>query len=589
MIIKFARKCLIAILLVGTYSYANGFCIIASSSKSLNPVFKNIFLNRYPSGIVEKENKYYVFKISGFTTYKNANKNLINIQKYYSSAFIVNCTLPKPKITVKATKTTKDMTPNIVNLKPPSLDEPTILKKRYLKPLNFTKISKNNKTPSLDEPKILQSYQRPIPSLSDANINYNILSFRRYTSALLDSNNQADISFYQKKIDYILTYIKKDRYNFNVYALAQATTGSYLSPYSSTPPIINGNFDQTTTGVSIHADKLLYDGQYSLIHNQYAVLNQRLADIKQLNAKERLIILATSIYTNMYFDQQRLILFKRIYKAQQHITKIVKNGYKNSTKSIVDYIDAKSTLLSLRSSILNLQTKFIDDDYILRHSINSKAKNRYKLLPISIHWNLKPLNIFKQEVINNNSGIAMESDIFKLRQTDIIAQKRRYYPIVNFTSYAGYGTSNNKIFAATSSGAGAFWQLGLTVRFPIYNRGDIRLGEEKSIYDALKQKKVLSSKIKSTLLQVDHSYTILQMINKDRSIVKEQVDLQSLKMKVVRASFLQGVSTYRVYANAVTSFLRYKLQLLSLQQNYIKEMAILSLLIGKTKGFYESN
>ena len=533
--------------------YAGRFCIIASSSKSLNQTYKNLFLNRYPSGIVKKENRYYVFKLRGFDTYKNADKKLTDVKKYYNSAFIVNCAFKKPK-----TLTTHSA--------------------------DF----KNNKIPSLNEPKLLRSYQMPMPGFSDANIDYDILSFRRYINTLLKSSNQTDINFYQKKIDYILTYIKKDRYNFNVYATAQATTGSYLSPYSSTPPIINGNYDQTSAGVSIHADKLLYDGQYGLIHNQYAVLNQRLADIKQLNSKEKLTILATSIYANMYFDQQRLTLFKKIYKTQQHITLIVKQRYKKSTNSIVEYIDAKSSLLSLKSNILNLKTRFVDDDYILRHSINSGAKNRYKLLPVKIDWKLKSLNTFKKEAIRNNSAIAIESNIFKLRQTDMISQKRRYYPTVRFTSYAGYGASNNNIFMVNSAGTGVFWQLGLTVNLPIYNKGDIRLGEQKSIYDALKQKGVLSSKIKNILLQVDHSYNNLKMIKKQMLITKDQVSLQALKMRVTRANFLQGVLPYRVYANAVASFLRYKLQLLSLQQTYIKEMAILSSLTGETKGFYES-
>jgi len=210
------------------------------------------------------------------------------------------------------------------------------------------------------------------------------------------------------------------------------------------------------------------------------------------------------------------------------------------------------------------------------------AKNRYKLLPVKIDWKLKPLNTFKKEAIQDNSAIAIESNIFKLRQTDMISQKRRYYPTVRFTSYAGYGASNNNIFMVNSAGAGAFWQLGLTVNLPIYNKGDIRLGEQKSMYDALKQKKVLSSKIKNILLQVDHSYNNLKMIKVQMVITKDQVSLQALKMRIARANFLQGSLPYRVYASAVVSFLRYKLQLLSLQQTYIKEMAILSSLTGAT-------
>jgi hypothetical protein len=619
------------------------FCIITLSSKVLNLSQKNLFLKLFPQGHVHKNDPYYVFYLGGFKSNIQASDRLKNVRKYYRHAYIVKCNDPEPKqqsvprdrtlkqkpansiaklpiLSQKQKPTEKDSVVKIEKtavlsevetvkthkiapakqIKKPNkkkvlpnkslpLNEPKISDKKHPKSLIFTQLSKTDKTPALDEPLILKPYQIPTPSKSRANLDYDVLSFRRYMSALFTYNNRVDESAYQKKIDYILTYIRKDRYNFDIYATAQATTGSYISPYSTTPPIINGNYKETTTGVELHADKLLYDGQYSLIHDTYSVLNKRLADIKELSAKEKLGVLGTAIYSNMYFDQERLKLFKKMLKEQRQLNVIVKKAYKTGKDSIISYIDAKNNFLELKRNILTIQTQYIYDDYILRHSIKSKSKNRYKLLPQSFDWDLKPLALLKQETINNNSDIAMESNILKIRQTDLLAQKRRYYPTVNFNSYIGYGTSEYDTFSFSTAGAGTYWQMGLVLRIPIYNRDDIRLNEEKSIYDALRQRKVLSSQIQSTLIEVDRSYGILQRNRVEKDLIKKQVDLQALKMKVAKANFLQGVRPYSVYSDAMTSFLRYKMQLMSLEQNYIKEMAILHSLVGNTRELYGEN
>lgn len=570
--------------------YAHQFCIIASSSKKFNKIQKSKFLKQFPQGVIQRESPYYILKLTGFDDYSKASKELHHVRQYYKTAFIINCVTPKSQQIIMTNKkltpinTHGNQTNSIV-----ALDEPVIADKKLNKTLYYNEISKNNKKPHLNEPKILKSYEIPTPSKMTTNMDYDILSYKRYMNALFEYNNQIGKSFYQKKIDYILTYIKKDRYNFDIYATAHATTGHYLSSYSSTPSNTGNSNEDTTIGVALHADKLIYDGERSLVYNGYNTLNQRLADIKELNTKERLNILGTTIYSNVYLVQEKLALFKTMLKAQQKLAMIVNQGYKKGKISVINNIDAKSDLLNLRRNILSLQTQYLNSIHILRYSIKSKAKNRYRLLPSAINWDLKPLKLLKKEAINTNSDIAIESNILKIRQMDILAQKRRYYPTINFTSSAGYGTSDTKVFSLNSGGMGTYWQMGLTLRMPIYNRDDIRLSKEKSTYDALKQKKILSSKIQSILTQVDHSYAVLQRIKKENSIFQEQVSLQSLKMKTAKEKFLEGVLPYKTYSDALNNFLRYKIQLIESEQNYIKEVVILNSLVGNKKSLYEQN
>ena len=581
-------------------------CILVFSTKVVYPKDKKAFLKRFPMGIIKKYSRYYEFKLDSFKTYKEASKKLHKVKKYYKDAFIINC---DKEIVVKSpvmkaiknsivkknvsdpdrVKTIKSI-PSLKRVKeskittPIHLDEVSLGLHNYHVPLDSTQVSKIDKRPKLEEPKVLKPQE--IPNLSKTNESqiYDVLGFTRYINTLFESNSKSEEIFYQKKIDYILNEIKKDKYGFDIYINGYIRTGTSISAQSGNAPNVNG--DYTGAGVALHVDKLLYDGGYSFVNHAYDILYKRLADISELSAKDRLLIFGTSIYSNLYVSQKVLEIFRKIYKRQKSITKFIKEGYKQGKNSPLDFIDSKNDLLNLQRLILNIEYKYLNNDYILRHSIKSKSKKPYKLYPEKIKLNLDSLTLLQKEAISHSSAVAKESNLLKIKQTDLLFQKRRRELEVRLDSYAGYGLSTSKIFNFDNPGKGIFWELGLNFKLPIYNRNDISLSEEKERLNILKQKAVFSSKQRDILIQVEKSYNEVMRTKKQIEILQEQLSLLKHKLKIAKERYFGGVSPYRSYSDGVKSFLNYEVQLLNMKQKQKQEISILSILVGK-RDFYE--
>jgi len=600
---KVVLKFLILISLLFQLLYAKKSCILVFSTKVIYKKDKQLFLKSFPKGVIKKYGKYYEFKIESFQTYKQTQRDLKKIKKQYKDAFIINCQkeiivnspVLKPiktkKISVKSNniKSLEDvifinLVKKIEKTPPIPLKEETLNSDAYHIPITPLKVSKIDSRPKLNEPKILKSYEIPKLSKRDKTQIYDNLSFKRYADVLFESNDKAHEIFYQKKIDYILNEIKKDKYDFDVYANGYLRTGSSISAQSGNAPNVNG--DYTGAGVSLHVNKILYDGGYRLTNNAYDILYKRLADIDELNAKDRLVIFGVSIYSNLYISQEELEILKKILKQQKFVTKIIKQGYKEGKNSPLDLIDSKNDLLNLHRSILNMEYQYLNSDYILRHSIKSRSKKPYQLYPMSVKLNLDSLKLLQKEAIAHSGVLAKESNLLNLKQADLLFQKRRRIPEIRFDSYAGYGLSTDKILNLGSPGHGAFWELGLNFKLPIYNRNDINLNIQKERLNILKQKEVLSSGRRDILIQVEKSYNEIQRSKKQINIIKEQLSLQKHKLKIAKERYFAGVSPYRDYSDAIRGFLSYERQLLSMQQKYKQEISILSILVGK-RDFYE--
>ena len=84
-------KYLFLAILLSLHLMAQKACIITFTTKVIFSNDKNVFLKRFPAGIIEKNDKFYTFKLRPFDNYKQASKALPKVQQYYHDAFIVNC------------------------------------------------------------------------------------------------------------------------------------------------------------------------------------------------------------------------------------------------------------------------------------------------------------------------------------------------------------------------------------------------------------------------------------------------------------------------------------------------------------------
>ena len=513
---------------------------------------------------------------------------LPKVQEYYREAFIINCPAPeKVKKTIEITSKPKLKATKIVTLQEPTLV--VVTNPSLFSPIN---IDKNEKTPQLNEPQIANSID---PSASDEPAeeikHYDKLNFKGYITTLFEKNDKVKEVFYQKKIDYLLSEINKDAYNFDVFFSGHILTGYYLASQNTAGGDAINNDYTTETGVEINANKHLYDGQKHLINNTYDILTKRLATLTELSARDRLFIIGTTIYSNMYASQEKLQIVKETFEKQEKMVNIITQGYKIGKNAKLDYIDSKSDLLSLKRVLLDLKYLHINNNYTLRYSIKSKNPRDYKLLKEVLYFRLNSLKEIEKEAIANSSDIAQEANLLQIRKTDLLAQKRRYYPSVDFNSYLGYGTSKSDSLNLRSTqglSPDFYWELGLTLQVPIYNRGDILLNKEKEMYNVLKQKKVLSLKLQETLVNVEKSYHTIKKIEKQKEILEEQIALLQEKITVAQESYFIGLTDYRYYSEAITKYLEIKSQLIDLELNYVKEVSILTVLIGK-RSSYEQN
>ncbi len=467
------------------------------------------------------------------------------------------------------------------------LDEPSFVQKSsHIQDVNarLFNVSKKDMKPTREDPKILENYQIPNTNKNAFNNNYDILGFKQYIGTLFEFNENAQELFYQKKIDYLLNEIKKDKYGFDIFLNAYARTGSYISTQQTKLPTTQpGRFDESGVGASINANKLLYDGEYALIHKNYDILNKRLADIKALNAKEKLLLFGVNIYSNLFISQEKLKLFEQMYNQQAEMQKSIEKAYNLGSTSTLNYIDSKNDLLNLKKAVLLLKYTHLHNEYILRHSIKAKGEKRYKLMPEKINFTYDSLSDLQKQAIQNSSDIALESNKLKINQTDFFAQKRRYYPSVNFNSHLGYGAANDALFFKNlnNTGFSSYWELGLNVNIPLYNRGDILLNKEKELHSILLQKNVLSLKTREILIEVERSYHSLQMVRKEQDILQEQVALLRKKIEITVKLYHAGAVQYRDYSDAVKNYLEYKSQEIDLNEKYTKEMSLLAILVGK--------
>lgn len=464
------------------------------------------------------------------------------------------------------------------------LDEPSIVQKRHFRDVNISNVSQTDKRPLLEDPKILQKYQISNSNKNAHNNNYDILNFKNFLAALFENNENAQELFYQKKIDYLLNEIKKDKYGFDVFLNGYVRTGSYISTQQTNLPTTQpGRFDESDIGAAINANKLLYDGQYTLINRNYDILQKRLANIKALNAKEKLLLFGLSIYSNLFISQEKLKLFQKMYDKQAIMQKKIEKAYNLGSTSSLNYIDSKNDLLNLKKAVLSLTYEHLHNEYILRHSIKAKGEKRYSLIQEKMNFFFDSLSDLQKEAIQNSSNIALESNKLKINQTDFVAQKRRYYPSVNFNSHLGYGVANDSLFFKNlnNTGFSPYWGLGLTVKIPLYNRGDILLNKEKELNNILLQKNILSLKSREILIEVERTYHSIQMIKQQQGILQEQVRLLHKKIEIAEKLYNAGAVPYRDYSDAVKNYLEVKSQVIDADERYTKEMFLLASLIGK--------
>jgi len=403
-----------------------------------------------------------------------------------------------------------------------------------------------NDVPKLNEPQIFDSYEIPAKYKNDLAQKYDILSLNKVLKSAFEENKNS--AYYKKKISYLLSDIKNDKYNFDIYATAYARTGRINSSKY-------GSSAYTEEGATLNADKVLYDGDYFLTE-KYDVLNKRLASINEISAKKRLKTLISTNYINLYFSQEFLKVLKKELKNSEKLFAKIKKRYKAQKISQITFITAKTDLLNLKDLYATTLKSYIHNDFVLRQILNSHSNKPFLLQPFKVKLKIDKFISLQKKTIINNTDISRERDNLKLREVDYLSAKRRFHPRVTFNSFVGYGFTKPKEFEVSHQGEGSNWEIALNVRQPIYNRNDIRLNIEKAKYDVLAQKEKLKSTQKTTLINLENLYRNIQLLSTRIDIQKEKVSLLKSEIEIYSKKFLAGVISYDIFSTALNKYIK---------------------------------
>ena len=543
-------------------------CILASSKSQLT-LEKKMNKKLFSNGYIEKQERYYVYKVGPFTTYQEAKESKKQALKYFPHAFIVKSVSADLNVVSKS-----DSKENALQEKNDQSKIVSFTDKRSEANINSPKLnivkdgySQNNEV------------LKPL-KISDTS-KYDNLYLQSYLSELFEHNENAKEAFFQQKIDYVLADIQKDKYNFDVYLNGAVSTGEAVNFATRSP--------STLATATVNVNKRLYDGGYSL-SDKYEAINKRLAEVSSINAKDRLALLGTALYYDLYNAQERVTMYKTLIEEQKNFKDTIQVKYKNGTSSILDYIDAKNDYVALQRTLSDANYQFLHNEYVLRQSIHSKSSMPLKLFAadVTIAVDLNSTTDIQERAIANNSDIAMESSLVKLKTADLINEQKRYYPTIDFTSSAGIANQNQKVFNFANNGLVGIWNLGLTANIPLYNRGDIRLNIQKNEYAVMLEENKFSSKIRDILNETQRSQTQLLRLNEQKKYVLELLSLAKKKLDTSKERYLKGLAQYRDYSEALNRVLGYQSDLITIESDIVKESFILSVIVGKRE-FYEQN
>ncbi|NPA03353.1 MAG: TolC family protein [Epsilonproteobacteria bacterium] len=512
-----------------SFSLAN-WCIYHSLQQKIHSDEDKVFLKNFPKGSITKVNGLYRFKSGPYETKEEAIEWLNKAKEFNSDAYMKRC-----KKKLKKTQAPRPL---------PKLK--TLIPKKTVKKTSLP-IHNNN--------------------------NYTLLDFYTYMEKLFKSDYGLKESNYKEILTKVEALLENSRYDWNIF-------GNALTRYSKFINYDLGTNKELAVDLGIGANKRVFDPGM-LVKERLLELKKRLGKLEGLSAKDKLSLYGVSIYTQALFNQKVKELYEEIYLAQKGFFEIVKERNRAGLASKVDLIDAKNDLLELKKTVLLKMYEYLYFDFLLRNSANITDPKPLKLKEFKIKSDGGELIKIFNQILHDNLLIQQERTLFSIKKASLEQYKKSYLPIVDFSSSLYYEYKKDFGLDPAKSTNGLNYQAMLNLKFPIYsaeNRGYLL---EKAKLETLMQKYKLLNTIKETSSQAFKYLNEIERLKKHLLITKEQVSLMKEKLELVKKRYINGLSNYRQYSDAIRNYLTLLEEKKQIETSLIQNEATLEVLKGK--------
>ena len=542
----------LVILLIVNYSLFAGWCIQHAMQKRIHGDEDKRFLQRFAKGAICKRGGFYHFISGPYKNQQELEQAFKEAKKLHPDAYMKRCT------SLKCTSSTpKKRSYN----KPPSSKEAVVKKKVHKLPTELLKQSED----SFIQGVLQQSSQKSSHAYT--------LTLQQYLKRLLQKDFGLKSSNYEAKAKKLEAILEQSKYNWQLYFNATARYAKFID-YS----LITDK--ELTIDVGVNVDKRLFDKEYTFLH-RIRSFKEQLAKIDYLSAKEQLSLLGVAIYSEALLAKELKEIYEKEYFNQKRFFYLIKERARVGVASKVDKIDANNDFLELQKALLEKIYNFSYSDYLLRNTIelNISKPLQLKNIGFTLDSTADIQNLYKEAFVNS-STIRKERLLYGLKKAQVEISKRARLPIIDLHSAIFYEYKQDFSTTPHQKAKGLNYSVAVNMKIPLIGAETQKEYKERAKVEALKQKSRLLDTIKKSAQQIFKLYNENKRLQKHLKIVQEQIALMHKKLQIVRKRYLDGLSLYRDFNDALKNYLSYIEEKARIKRAMIINSAQLLIFIG---------
>ncbi len=543
-------------LIILVYPLLGGWCIQHAMQKRVYKNEDKTFLAMFPKGVICKKRGYYHFISGPYLNKKELKSAFAKAKKLHTDAYIKRCNNIKCSSTAKI-----------------SQDHKPIKKKVKAK----VKVIKKNKVAQFQTAPLRQTEDSFIQNVMQHSHKKSShvykLTLQEYLKRLLQKDYGLKSKSYDAKIKRLEAILEQSRYEWQIYFNAAARYAKFID-YS----LITDK--ELTVNAGINIDKRLFDRDYPLVA-RIRYLKEQLAKVDFLNAKEQLSLLGVAIYSEALLAWELKSIYEKEYFNQKRFYNLIKERGRVGVASRVDVIDAKNDLLELRKDLLKKIYDYTYSDHLLRSSIELNISKRVELENIGFALETKDLPTLYKEAYLHNSTIRRMRLLYGLKKAKVVSSEKSMLPIIDFHGALFYEYKKDFSLIPHQKAKGLNYSGAVSVKIPLIGGDACKLHKQKVKIEALKQKNRLLDTIKKSAQQIYKLYNENKRLQKHLDIVQQQIALMYKKLQIVRKRYIEGLSVYRDFNDALKNYLHYIEEKATIKTAMIRNSAQLLILIGQ--------
>lgn len=374
-------------------------------------------------------------------------------------------------------------------------------------------------------------------------------SLSSYLSRLVQADLRYKDRTLEAKVVLLHSLIEQSRYNPDIYLEGDIFSENTLD-LSKIDPV-----PEVQAVGKINLNMRLYDAQRSHFTSERDALFKQLSEQELIDAKEQLQLMGIQIYADLMQIQKKIAQYNILLKYQQRITKMAITRSEKGLGGIYDKTQAQNDLINIRLRLTDFKELLIQKEFLFRQSIDSDSTGTIVLEEIHYDKISRSLQQLQHDVLEKNAKLNLLKKKYELSASDIETEASRKGVSVDLRSHYGYGHVK-QLDVPNLSDDDQDWHVGLTLKYPLYERDNIALNVERDQVKALQAKNSVNIKKRTLTRTVSRLFNSIQKYEIKDALYTQQKEVLLDRTTTTYNRFKEALETYKPYSDSLRDMAR---------------------------------